>query len=78
MESSEFLTNNFLIAMPAMKDPNFGQTVTYICQHNPEGALGIVINRTIDLTVGDVLDQMNIDRTPSPLSDAPVHYGARF
>lgn len=75
MESPEFLTNNFLIAMPAMKDPNFGQTVTYICQHNPEGALGIVINRTIDLTVGDVLDQMNIDRTPSPLSDAPVHYG---
>jgi putative transcriptional regulator len=75
MENPEFLTNNFLIAMPAMKDPNFGQTVTYICQHNPEGALGIVINRTINLTVGDVLDQMEIDREPSHQTDAPVHYG---
>ena len=58
-----------------MKDPNFEQTVTYICQHNHEGALGIVINRTIDLTVGDVLDQMNIARETSIKSDAPVHYG---
>ena len=75
MEKTNYLTNHFLIAMPAMKDPNFEQTVTYICQHNHEGALGIVINRTIDLTVGDVLDQMNITREASINSDAPVHYG---
>jgi len=75
MEGPDFLTNHFLIAMPAMKDPNFEQTVTFICQHNLEGALGIIINRTIDLTVGDVLDQMKIERKPSSQSDAPVHYG---
>ena len=75
MEKTNYLTNQFLIAMPAMKDPNFEQTVTYICQHNHEGALGIVINRTIDLTVGDVLDQMNIVRDAAINSEAPVHYG---
>ena len=75
MQNTSYLTNHFLIAMPAMKDPNFEQTVTYICQHNHEGALGIVINRTIDLTVGDVLDQMNIEGHGSSKSKAPVHYG---
>lgn len=75
MEGSPSLTNNFLIAMPSMKDPNFEQTVTYICQHNEEGALGIVINRTIDLTIGDVLDQMKIEKVDSIDADAAVHYG---
>ncbi len=75
MEGTHSLANNFLIAMPAMKDPNFEQTVTYICQHSDEGALGIVINRIIDLTVGDVLDQMKIDRAISVKLDARVYYG---
>ena len=75
MQDTEFLTDHFLIAMPAMKDPNFEQTVTYICQHNAEGALGIVINRTIDLTVGDVLTQMKIENIPSVRAAEPVHYG---
>ena len=44
IETSDF-TNQFLIAMPNLADPNFFQTVTYICQHNQEGAMGIVINR---------------------------------
>lgn len=75
MQGSNWLTNNFLIAMPAMKDPNFEQTVTYICQHNEEGALGIVVNRTIELTVGDVLDQMKIERDDSVRTEAQVYYG---
>ncbi len=75
MNSPSYLTNHFLIAMPAMQDPNFHQTVTYICQHNEEGALGIVINRTIDLTVGDVFTQMKITGTASAQTKSPVHYG---
>lgn len=69
------LANHFLIAMPALADPNFQRTVTLICQHTNEGALGIVINRTTDLTMRDVLQQMNIpmDRTKKP--DMPVYYG---
>lgn len=58
------LRNHFLIAMPALDDPNFFHTVTYICEHNAEGALGIVINRTTDITLGDLLSQLSI--TPEP------------
>ena len=39
------LTHQFLIAMPAMADPNFSKTLTYVCEHNEQGALGIIINR---------------------------------
>jgi len=55
------LTNQFLIAMPALQDPNFHRTVTYLCAHNNEGAMGIVINRPLDLNLGDVLDHMSIE-----------------
>lgn len=75
MTETESLTGQFLIAMPAMTDPNFEQTVSFICQHNEEGALGIVINRTMDLTVSDVLGQMDIPSTECRRSGQPVHYG---
>ena len=55
------LTNQFLIAMPALRDPNFHRTVTYLCAHNNEGAMGIVINRPLDLNLGEVLDHMSIE-----------------
>ena len=52
------LTNHFLIAMPAMADPFFSKTLTYICEHNEQGALGLVVNRPIDLTLKDLFDQV--------------------
>lgn len=55
------LTNQFLIAMPALQDPNFHRTVTYLCAHNNEGAMGIVINRPLELNLGEVLDHMSIE-----------------
>lgn len=55
------LTNQFLIAMPSLQDPNFYRTVTYLCAHNDEGAMGIVINRPLDLNLGEVLDHMSIE-----------------
>lgn len=57
---SDFLTDHFLIAMPTLADPNFTHTVTYICEHNSEGAMGIVINRPLELSLGDVLEHMEI------------------
>ncbi len=69
------LTNHFLIAMPMLRDPNFEQTVTLVCQHNDDGALGIVINRLVDLTVGDILDQMDISRGAYRSCEDPVYYG---
>ena len=56
-----FLTNQFLIAMPGMADPNFAQTVTLVCEHNAQGALGIVINRPLPMTFGEVFEQLGLD-----------------
>ena len=55
------LTNQFLIAMPSLADPNFQRTVTYLCAHNNEGAMGIVINRPTELTLGEMLAHMDIE-----------------
>ncbi|MEM7540383.1 MAG: YqgE/AlgH family protein [Pseudomonadota bacterium] len=64
------LTNQFLIAMPQMGDPNFSRTVTYVCAHNDEGAMGIVINRPLEIDLREIFSQMdlsldqNLDRKP--------------
>jgi putative transcriptional regulator len=55
------LEDHFLIAMPAMGDPNFNQTVTYLCKHDAEGALGIIINRPGEMLLGEVLQQLGLD-----------------
>src|ERR1700745_111398 len=54
------LTHHFLIAMPAMADPHFANTLTYVCEHNPEGALGIVVNKPIDMTLSVLFEQLAI------------------
>ena len=55
------LENHFLIAMPSMQDPFFKRAVTYICEHNQDGAMGLVINQPINITVGEFLDKIEID-----------------
>ncbi|WP_105199614.1 MULTISPECIES: YqgE/AlgH family protein [unclassified Pseudoalteromonas] len=59
------LTNHFLIAMPSMQDPFFKHAVAYICEHNDDGAMGLVINQPIDVTVGELLDKVEIDNDKS-------------
>lgn len=60
MEIEGSLGNQLLIAMPGMVDPNFNSTVTYICEHNSEGALGIVINRPLHLKLGGLFEQLDV------------------
>jgi putative transcriptional regulator len=72
---ADYLNNQFLIAMPAMDDPNFAQTVTLICEHSERGALGIVINRTLPMTLGEVFAQLGLDATHSRVNDQPVLHG---
>ena len=72
---AHYLTNQFLIAMPAMDDPNFAHTVTLVCEHSDRGALGIVINRTLPRTLGEVFDQLGLDATRSKVNDQPVLRG---
>lgn len=68
MESTS-LTNQFLIAMPDMKNPDFSHTVSYICEHNEEGAMGFVINRPMGITLGELLEQAEIKFTPECIDD---------
>ncbi len=69
------LTNHFLIAMPAMTDPFFAKSLTFVCEHNEEGAMGIVINRPISLTLSELFAQINMPLAQSELEDMPVHFG---
>lgn len=69
------LANHFLIAMPNLRDPNFARSVTLICEHSSEGAMGIVINRGTDLRLADVLEQMDINGGASQHRDMPVYLG---
>jgi putative transcriptional regulator len=57
---SGYLHQQMLIAMPSMADPNFSRSVTLLCQHNEEGAIGITINRQSGFTLGELLFQLNI------------------
>ncbi len=65
MNNSSNLTNQLLIAMPGLHDDNFAHTATYICEHNEQGAMGIIINRPTSLQLYDILEQMDIVE-PSP------------
>lgn len=75
MTDTAYLRNHFLIAMPQLADPNFSHTVTYICEHNEEGALGIVINRPMDVSLGDVLQHMKIQAGERVDTAAPIYSG---
>ena len=72
---SGYLQQQMLIAMPAMADPNFSRSVTLLCQHNEEGAIGITINRQSDFTLGELLFQLNIPCDSQEISSMIVLEG---
>ena len=69
------LTNQFLIAMPSLDDPNFSRTVTYVCAHNEGGAMGIVINRPLELDLGEVFRQLELTPADPELNEHIVYQG---
>ena len=73
--SSINLTHHFLIAMPNMADPHFSRTLTYICEHNDQGALGLVVNRPIDMTLQALFERLSLPLSGSALSDSPIYFG---
>lgn len=74
MENANF-TDHFLIAMPGMADPNFAGTLTYICEHGAEGALGVVVNRPLELSLGRLFEQLGIELADGGLGRQPVYFG---
>lgn len=70
------LANHFLIAMPAMADPNFSRTLIYICEHSAEGALGVIVNRPIDnMTLGTLLERVDIACEENTPAAASIYFG---
>ncbi|MBP7132473.1 MAG: YqgE/AlgH family protein [Aquabacterium sp.] len=69
------LTNQFLIAMPGMVDGNFAGTVVYMCEHNDKGALGLVINRPIDINLKHLFEKVDLSLDRSDLAERPVYLG---
>ena len=69
------LTDNFLIAMPALEDPYFAHSLVYICEHNENGALGIIVNRPIDMNLAGLLEKIDIKLEAGDLADLPVYFG---
>lgn len=69
------LQDQFLIAMPSMRDPNFSGTVTYLCKHDEQGALGIVINRPLRMRVSEIFKQLSMNVVDELQADRPVMGG---
>ena len=70
-----YLTGHLLIAMPQMEDQRFQRSVIYICAHNSDGAMGLVVNRLFDqLTFPDLLEQLNIE-VGARTKQIRVHFG---
>ena len=75
MDDPTNLTGHLLIAMPSLLDPNFARTVTYICEHGEQGALGLVINRPLDMDLGEVLEQLALKAADPALARRPILQG---
>ena len=71
----ESLENQLLIAMPAMGDPYFSRTVTYICEHNDDGAMGLIINLPVNLTLNELLEQIDANKPQIDSLDQQVLTG---
>ena len=73
--NGDYLTGQLLIAMPNMRDPRFTRTVIYVCAHNADGAMGLVVNRLVgSVTFPDLLKQLGIDTDPTT-QEIRVHFG---
>lgn len=69
------LTGHFLIAMPAMTDPYFAKSLTLICEHNEDGAMGVVINRPIEMQLDALFQQVDLELKDNALATSAVHFG---
>lgn len=69
------LTNQFLIAMPGMADETFAGSVVYLCEHNERGALGLVINKPIDIKLRNLFEKVDLTLDRQELAEQPVYFG---
>lgn len=75
MTKTTYFSNHFLIAMPSLKDPNFSRSVILLCEHDKEGAMGIIINKPLHVTLSSVLEHLNLIPATSKIGSTPVFMG---
>jgi len=75
IKDSGYLTNQLLIAMPSMGDPNFAQTVALICDHSSSGALALILNKPLPMRMAEIFKQLEIELATGPLRERPVLRG---
>ena len=77
MSKAGYLTNQLLIAMPSLGDPNFAQTVALVCDHSPQGALGLILNKPLEMRMGEIFEQLDlqIEVAAAPLRERQVLRG---
>jgi len=75
MATSINLTDHFLIAMPAMEDPYFAKSLIYVAEHNEQGALGVIVNRPIDMTLAALFQRIELPFESERLANLPVFFG---
>jgi putative transcriptional regulator len=68
-------TNQFLIAMPSLREGTFAGTVVYLCEHTEKGALGLVINKPIDIKLKNLFEKVELPLDRPELADVPVFFG---
>jgi putative transcriptional regulator len=69
------LTHHFLIAMPTLEDSLFARSVVYLCEHSPQGAMGLVINKPTELNLAQLFAKLDLPLHREDLRDAPVLHG---
>lgn len=69
------LRNHFLLAMPHLEDPNFAGSLSYLCDHDDNGTMGLIVNHPLELTLDALLEQLDLDATECPSRNMPVYYG---
>lgn len=72
---STSLKNQLLVSMPQLTNPSFHQTVSLICQHDDNGAIGVIVNRLTDHRLGDIFDQLSLPVSSLERTDQPVFEG---
>ena len=73
--SASALSQQLLIALPSLSDPNFARTVLLVCQHDDNGAMGIVVNRASEFSLGELFDQIGVEGGEEALRSQPVLAG---
>ena len=74
-EAHHSFADHFLIAMPGMADDQFAGTLVFVCEHTPQGALGLIINRPTNLSLGELFAKIELPLHREALADRPVLYG---